>query len=669
MNGKCFAIVAYVSCALAATALGKGDKSSGVLSREALFEGCQYPEKREFPLSHGIGACQDFYAHVCTEAQTAFQLRADRSYHTLGGSDHEERLLYAKRRYLSLLTEREARSDRERMMQAVFRACLNEKASAQEERDYVEKITKQVQGLKSREDFKEYLQLRIDAAELSWVDFQSLPNQDNPRWNDLLLTGGVMTLPEKSYYADTTLLAEFTRVAERFFSVVGVADPAAVADRVVKLEAAYAAKQPVPAEIRKRLTARDEVRREKLFSLYPNLLLKRFVARVPEKIHVRNLVPESLTELDTLLASAPLADLKALYLWHELSDYLDDAYPEYFKQAFAFRHRFLGGPESRPPRDERCTQVVMGKFEREIDAELLPVLFPHLPKEPVEKMAEAVRASILRGLEANQWLSTVARAEAKKKISTAKLLLVSPQTDAQWDFTELAVYSEDKPIQNSQKYKTLRIKKELRELGEERDRSRWLMGPLTVNAYYISMDNVFVLPVGILQYPSFDPGASLAANLGGIGTTVGHELGHAIDDQGAQYDAEGKVRKWMTASDLKAFRNRGSRFIERFEKLSHDGKLTLGENIGDHVGLIFAFASLPTQTVESQREFFYSYARGWCTVMRPKFRELLLKSDPHAMAEARVNEQVKHLPAFAEVFGCKPADPMYLAPRQRIRVW
>jgi putative endopeptidase len=187
------------------------------------------------------------------------------------------------------------------------------------------------------------------------------------------------------------------------------------------------------------------------------------------------------------------------------------------------------------------------------------------------------------------------------------------------------------------------------------------------------MDNTFVLPIGILQYPLYDPALPEHVVLGAIGTIVGHELGHGIDDKGALYDEVGRFKNWMSDADLAEFKKRGAGFVAQFDALGHNGKLTLGENIGDHVGLTTSYraafpAGKPADRA-AQREYFIQYGRTWCQVVRPKFKDMLLKTDPHALGEARVNAQVKHLAGFQAAFGCSEKDPMYLSPAARLRVW
>lgn len=161
-------------------------------------------------------------------------------------------------------------------------------------------------------------------------------------------------------------------------------------------------------------------------------------------------------------------------------------------------------------------------------------------------------------------------------------------------------------------------------------------------------------------------------NLGAVGSVIGHELGHGIDDQGSKYDDQGRFHQWLSDEDLTAFRQRSDHLADLFATAGMNGKLTLGENIGDLVGVTFAYGTAFPDgkgSLEAKRAFFTQYARNWCGVMRPKDLELRLKTDPHSPFFARVNEQVKHQPGFQEAFGCKAGDPMVLSDQDRVKIW
>jgi putative endopeptidase len=149
-------------------------------------------------------------------------------------------------------------------------------------------------------------------------------------------------------------------------------------------------------------------------------------------------------------------------------------------------------------------------------------------------------------------------------------------------------------------------------------------------------------------------------------------MGHGIDDKGAKYDADGKLKQWMKDDEIKVFKSRGEKLIAQFDAIGHNGKLTLGENMADLSGVTFGFhAAFPGDkgSLENKKAFFLQFARAWCGVMRPKLREMLLKTDPHSMKEARVNEQMKHQAGFAEAYQCKAGDKLWLDPKERVVIW
>ncbi len=661
-----------LSALLAIAALSATQGVAAVPTRAALFEGSGYPERREFPLSTTAAPCKDFYAHVCSGVNQSFQLREDRSLHIFSFSDSHERLFHAKKRYLGMLAAMEKPSPRVQALRDVYAACMNPDAAKREERELVQAEIARIEAATTLADLRKLLSARIGTPDFTAVQFAKVPNQDDPKLNDAVLISEVATYPERTYYEKPDALKALERIATQQFRALGLSKPEERARSVVALEKELTAKDPLPAESRLRMAERNYTTRDQLVKSYPSLDLGVFLKRVPTKTRLRNLFPETLAAANDLLTNGDLATIKNLLIFHATQDWMDDAYSEFRAQFVTFQHEQLGGPKVRPSRDERCTNLLMSKFDRELDAELMPILFPDFPREQIIKMVERVRASLIQGLQANTWLTPVAKKEAIRKMRTARLLLVSPRDDGEWHFNPPATYDPTRPYANLRLLDQNLLDREIGELGKPRNRSRWLIGPLTINAYYTPPDNVFVLPIGILQYPFFDAKAPLENSIAAIGSVIGHELGHGIDDQGSQYDDTGKRRTWMTAQDRTRFHERSNRFIARFDAQGADGRLTLGENIGDHVGITTShravFQGKPS-TPEAQRDFFIHYARSWCGVVRPSLRELLLKTDPHSPIELRVNEQVRHLKEFHESFSCKAGDPMFLPEAERIRIW
>jgi putative endopeptidase len=231
------------------------------------------------------------------------------------------------------------------------------------------------------------------------------------------------------------------------------------------------------------------------------------------------------------------------------------------------------------------------------------------------------------------------------------------------------------------------VDRHLDEVGKPVDHNKWLMTPQTVNAYYHPMLNEVVFPAAILQPPFFTAEADDAVNYGGIGAVIGHEIGHGFDDQGSQFDGKGELRNWWTEDDRKAFEALTGRLVDQFDALSPyaapghnvNGKLTLGENIGDLGGLTIAHKayrlSLDGQEppvidgLTGEQRFFASWAAGWRQVIRTEEAIRRLATDPHSPNEFRTNAIAKNLDSFHAAFGVTEEDGMWMPPAERVSIW
>ena len=211
------------------------------------------------------------------------------------------------------------------------------------------------------------------------------------------------------------------------------------------------------------------------------------------------------------------------------------------------------------------------------------------------------------------------------------------------------------------------------------------MTPPTSNAYYSPPLNEIVFPAGILQPPVFDMDATDAVNYGSIGVIIGHEISHGFDDQGAQYDAQGRLANWWTDEDLKKFRDKGACVVNQFEGyfiepgIHHNGKLVLGESIGDLAGAKIAYRALqiaqktrPGRVIDGftpDQQFFIAWGQARYDNTRPETQRLMVQSDPHPVSKYRVVGPLSNLPEFQKAFTCKAGDAMVRAPADRCEVW
>jgi putative endopeptidase len=634
------------------------------------------PDRREFPLSNEVGACTDFHKYVCSGAESSFKLRPDRSSHTFAFSDSHERILEKKKEFFTKIDQEKNLPPRAQQFVAFYKACMNTKARAKEEREQLAALVKELGGIKTVKDFVTADQDLMLKGRISIMNLYNTNNTDNSDKLDLGTMLSFMQLPDQSYYEKPEVVADYKALLVDFFKTaypsLSKKDINAKVERLYAFELEFAKAYPKRAERRDRWSEKRFVPQAQILKDYPLLQMEKLLSKVSPDTFVHIPYPEAHAYYNTKATDTNLDVLKDALLYATGSSIMDEGYPKFFKKKFVFYRKHFGGPEKRSDLQERCTKLTQNSFEKEVDEVMMARLFPNFPEEKMQAVAAKVRGAIVSGLEKNKWLSSDARKMAIKKMATARLQIIKPNNEREWNFNPLQEYSASEYLLNQQKLASALLERGIKETYEPANKDKWEMGPLTVNAYYSPTENKFVMPMGILQFPFFDPEGSLIENLGAVGAVVGHELGHGIDDQGSKYNDKGNLQPWMGDKDLKEFGLRGEKLITQFNAIKHDGRLTLGENIGDLVGLTFAYnAAFPDGkgSVEDQQKFFVSYARVWCFVARPGMLERQLKTDPHALGFARINEQVKHQPAFAKAFSCKPGDAMTLKDDDRVSIW
>jgi putative endopeptidase len=636
----------------------------------------EIPARREFPVSPEIKPCEDFHAYVCSKAEASFKLRDDRSHHVFSFSDSSERILEFKKKFMTNIDKDTDLEPRSKQIRDFYLACMNEKAGAATEKKEVAKRVSELKAVKTPADLIQLNNKSRPEALGNLYSFFPSANLDDPKKQDVIAMANFMLLPDHKYYENPELMKDYEKLLTLFFknAYAGLSDAEALkkAQASISLQKDFAKVYPI-ANIRRQRWAEKRVSTQAEFlKKYPQLQAETYFKFIPNETVVNTPIPEALDFLNTNLTKYPLEVWKDVYLAKNVEDIMDDGFPAYFKASFEFEKKYFGGPEVRSVRQERCTEQVAGYFLKELDSDVVQKIFPNFDDAKFDALAQTIRGSIVKGLENNTWLSKEGKAGAIMKIKNARLQLVRPRTDREWDFNIQRTYSARDKIANLHKYRGARWEKSLKEVKEPTNQDAWGMGPLTVNAYYSENENKFVMPIGILQYPFYDQSNLDIENLGAVGSVIGHELGHSVDDQGSKYDYEGKLKTWMPMKDIANFDERSRRMTDQFNKAGFDGKLTLGENTADLVGLTFAHqAAFPNSkgSKEDEQKFFVAYARTWCSVTRPDYAKLLLKTDPHAAGTARINEQVKQQAAFAEAFECKKGDKMTLPEKERVKIW
>ncbi len=629
---------------------------------------------RTYEVNTAVSPCDDFHSYVCSKTESDFKLPEDRPAYFFAFSDSAEALLNYKKNYFKNLSKIDTQNIRERKLKNAYLACINSEAQKNDEEAYITRINSELAKINDRKELQEYIGGKILTGDASFFEHIVVGNMDNPEYNDLVLMPSTMTFPERSYYSKPGAKEDLTSVMESFFKELGLKKASERASELYKYEEAFSQVFPLPLEIRDLMNKKTRITKQQ-FSRWKNLGLSTLLNKIPSRTIIRNISPKAFDHVNSALETMPINQLKDFYVYYALRDYIEDSRPEYFNKYYNLKAKYMGASPIRPSRDERCTTYIMKTFPMELDSILWARIFPDFPREKFIGIVETIRTSLIKTLKENSWLSEKAKTGAIKKMTTAKMYLVSPDNDIQWNFNPETVISSTTKVGNDVSIRGAIRRRDFSELADKVPSDRWSIGPLEVNAYYDPSQNHFVVPVAILQGPFFDKGQTEIQNLAAIGTVIGHELGHGIDDKGYLYDEKGRLRSWVTPNDKLGLKKHNQPLVSIFNKVGHNGLLTLGENTGDNVGLSASFRSAfpnysPGKYPQSSlKEFYLQYARVWCEVQTESFREMRLKVDPHSLGKERINQQVKQQAGFYEAYSCKEGDKMFLPENQRVKIW
>ncbi|HTD06537.1 M13 family metallopeptidase [Undibacterium sp.] len=393
--------------------------------------------------------------------------------------------------------------------------------------------------------------------------------------------------------------------------------------------------------------------------------------------------PKFFAEAGKMLNSLPLADWKTYLRWNLVNARAKDLSSAFVNTNFDFYGRTLAGTKELQPRWKRILNNIDANMGEAMGELYVAKFFGPEAKAGVLEMVGNIKDAMRDSISKLEWMSEATKQQAYKKLDTLVVKIGYPDT---WrDYSALKI----DPVSfagNNMRAAEFEFKRNLAKLGKPIDRNEWGMTPPTVNAYYNPTMNEMVFPAGILQPPLYHVNADAAADYGNTGATIGHELTHAFDDEGRQFDAEGNLKSWWTKEDEKKFLVRVTAIEKQFDefnpidKLHINGKLTAGENIADLGGMKIALQALrkaqagkpqPAEVdgLSVEQRFFIANAQSFRGLMRDEKLRLQLATDPHAPEKYRVLGPIANMPEFSQAFNC-PANRSPLRPEaKRVNIW
>ena len=390
--------------------------------------------------------------------------------------------------------------------------------------------------------------------------------------------------------------------------------------------------------------------------------------------------PEPLHEVERILADTPLENLKDYAEGRVINSAASILSDNFREAAFTFSS-IMSGQKADKPRWKRATGLVNSVMSDAIGQMYCEKYFPQSSKQRMLDIVGNLQTALSQRINEATWMSAETKQQAQDKLSNFIVKIGYP--DKWRDYTAIEVTDTLSLYENLCNINEFFTLDELRKkVGKPVDKTEWLMSPQTINAYYNPPTNEICFPAGILQPPFFDPQSDDALNYGAIGAVIGHEMSHGFDDQGCQFDKTGNQRNWWTEADKTAYTKRTKVLEEHFGSIEMvngkkiNGKLTLGENIGDNGGLNIALRAMHNAKVDgvidgqtADQRFFLSWARIWAGNARPEFVEMLLTIDVHSPAEARINGALPHIDEWYTAFNIKKSDKLYIPKSKRARIW
>jgi putative endopeptidase len=504
------------------------------------------------------------------------------------------------------------------------------------------------------------------------------------------LNQGNLGLPDRDYYLKDDAHFQAVRTAYRahivkLLTMAGEPAPEASADAIIALETELARQQWTRVENRdaiKTYNKRDIAALPALTAAddWPSYLA---AGGVGAEIHT--LIVEQPSYFDSIggiMREVPLTTWQAYLAYNLLSAYAPFLSAPFAAEDFAFEQHTLRGVPEIQPRWKRAVSLVDRSLSFALGKLYVARYFPPQAKARADDMIAHLMAAYRESISALDWMSPETRRQALDKLAAIRPLIGYP---TKWrDYSELTIRRGDL-AGNVMRARGFGYDFWLAKLGHEVDRDEWLTQPQTVNAYYSASRNEITFPAGILQPPFFDAGADDAANYGGIGAVIGHEISHAFDDQGSRFDGEGNLRNWWTDEDRARFDAKTRSLVAQYDAFSPlpfyhvNGALTLGENVADNAGLAIAerayrlsLGGCPAPVIDGYsgaQRLFISFAQIWQDKLRDAARIERLKVDPHSPGQFRANGTLRNQGAFDDAFAVKPGDAMYLPPEQRISLW
>ena len=634
--------------------------------------------------------CVDFYQYVCGGWMKNNPIPSDQAAWSVYG-----KLTNQNRQLLWGLLEQDARlTHRTPAQQKIgdyYAACMDTDAINARGLAPLQPELDRISAIQTRDQVAKFLLAGVNQRGLYFLNAGAEQDPKNAGMMIVSIEAGGLGLPDRDYYTKTDEKSQATRekyveYMAHLLVLAGEAQTQADADAaaVMKMETALATASLTRVERRNPYNTYHPMKIADVDALVPALQIDAVLQeeRVPASVlaNVDVAQPKFLAALQTELANDPLDNLKAYLRVHALNAAAPSLSTPFEDAQFDFYAKYLRGVPQMQARWKRCEGQVDRYLGEALGQEFVTRDFDPQTKQKVTVMTEQIEQSMQQEIEGLDWMSPETKQAAIAKLHAVRNKIGYP--DKWRDYSTLTIERNDY-YGNVERSHVFSEKRDWAKVGKPVDRTEWGMTPPTVNAYYDPQMNDINFPAGVLQPPLYDPKEDDAPNYGNTGSTIGHELTHAFDDEGRQYDGQGNLRDWWTPADAKGFEDRINCLRDQYatyvivDDIHINSKLTSGEDVADLGGTLLGYEAWKKQTAglhlqdkdgfTPDQRYFIGMAQWACENQRPENQRVNAITDPHSPGKYRVNGIVSDMPQFAAAFGCKAGQPMVYA--KACKIW
>jgi endothelin-converting enzyme/putative endopeptidase len=533
--------------------------------------------------------------------------------------------------------------------------------------------------------------MQLDLGGAVFFGSSARQDPDNSEQQIAGVDQGGLGLPDRDYYTKDDPKSKETRErylqhVQKIFELLG--DKPAVAkqnaDAVMKIETALATASLTRVERRDPYKRKNKIKLADLEQMVPSFDWPAYyrTLKAPQFEIVNAAPPAFFKELEARLKGEPVANLRNYLRFHLANGYAAYLSSAFVQENFDFYLKFLRGAKEMQPRWKRCVQFTDRDLGEALGQAYVRKVFPPELKASTLEMVRGIEDAMAQRIGQLDWMSPETKEQAMAKLHGIRNKIGYPE---KWrDYSSVKILRNDF-LGNVQRSTEFERHRNFNKIGQPVDHGEWGMTPPTVNAYYSASLNDINFPAGVLQPPLYDAKMDDAPNYGNTGGTIGHELTHGFDDQGAKYDAKGNLRDWWTKDDKQKFEERTKCVADQYaqyvvvDDLHINSRLTLGEDVADLGGEILGYIAWkdatkgkdlkPVDGLTPEQRFFIGFAQWDCSNTRPEEMRVRARTDPHSPSKYRINGVVVNMPDFASTFSCKAGQPMVNLQEKVCKVW